>query len=225
MRIIFQILFIPVILVSVFFALFAYYILKNKNVYVILKGCTTLLIALFCAASYLVHRSGYTLFITPLFIGLVFSVAGDVIIFFKKSLCFIIALLCFTCTHIAYTLCFLFYANFSLIDIGTGIAILLIGLLFYKYFFPRLKKLKIPVAAYVIIISLMIWRALSTLYNSSLSITQGIFIVTGSILFYVSDIVLGFNMFVKPVKKFVLINLTLYYLGQFFIALSCYYFT
>ncbi|MBN2536591.1 MAG: lysoplasmalogenase [Spirochaetales bacterium] len=225
MGILFQIIFIPPICISCALAFFAYYILKNKIVYAVFKGLTTLLVIVFCAASFFIYKNnGFTLFITLLLTGIVFSLAGDIIILGRKNPYFITALICFVCTHIAYTLCFITYTHFSFIDIGTGIIIWLLGLYLYKYFYPRLKKLKIPVAIYIIVITFMVWRALSTLYSGRLSIIQGIFIATGSILFYISDITIGINMFIKSIKKFVLINLSLYYLGQLFIILSCYYF-
>ncbi|MBN2443718.1 MAG: lysoplasmalogenase [Spirochaetales bacterium] len=225
---IFLIIFIPLIGISGFITLFSFYSLKNNIVFVIFKGFTTLLIALLCSGAYFLYgtmHSPYFLYITLIFLGLIFSLAGDIIIFFKKNPFFLIALASFACTHIAYAISFLFYSQFSLMDIGTSIVIISIGLIIYFYFSRHLKKLKIPVIFYLVIISFMAWRAVSTLFGHRLTLIQGLFIAGGSILFYISDIILGMNMFVKPIRKFHLKNLSLYYCGQLFIALSCYFFT
>ena len=223
----FQIVFIPLIGISGCVTISAFYLLKNKITYLIFKGITTLLILLFCAASFFIYNNdgmNYTLFITLIAVGLLFSLAGDITIFFKKNTFFLIALMCFICTHCIYAACFILFSDFSLIDIGTGIIIWSFCLILYLYFSRHLGKLKIPVVIYMIIITFMVWRAFSTLFSERITLVQGIFISTGSVLFYVSDIFLAMNMFVKPVKRFHLKNLTLYYLGQLFIALSCYYF-
>jgi uncharacterized membrane protein YhhN len=206
-------------------ALYVYYSLKKKHLYVFFKTLTTLLITLFCGASYVLYRhTDNSLFITLIITGLIFSIAGDLIICIRKNIFFLTALLCFICTHVIYTVCFFLYAPFLPVDVITGIIFSLSGILIYRYFRPHLKKLKIPVAVYIIFITCMLWRASVTVYSTRLSLIQGIFIAAGSVLFYLSDIVLGINMFIKPIKKFVLINLTLYYMGQLFIVLSCYYF-
>jgi len=76
---------------------------------------------------------------------------------------------------------------------------------------PRLER---PVAAYGMLITLMLLSALLTLNNDTWKVFAAVLVAVGAILFYFSDIILAWNKFVDPIKHGRLANMILYHLGQ-----------
>ena len=69
---------------------------------------------------------------------------------------------------------------------------------FYTLIQPNLGPLKGPVIGYIVIISAMVSRALSTLASPAFSDTQALMVSAGAALFYFSDVILAANQFWKP---------------------------
>jgi len=88
---------------------------------------------------------------------------------------------------------------------------------------PKLGKMRVPVIAYIVVISAMVSRAASTLNSPVFKKSQALMIVAGAVLFYISDVILAANRFWKP-WKYDRISLAFYYSGQLFIALAGSYF-
>jgi uncharacterized membrane protein YhhN len=109
--------------------------------------------------------------------------------------------------------------GFTRPDFWVGIPLLLLVVLFYLRFRPKLGKLKIPVILYMLVISFMVNRAISAFFGNYFTGRQTWLISTGAVLFYLSDIFLAWNRFVRPFP-YRRINLILYYTGQVLIALS-----
>lgn len=78
--------------------------------------------------------------------------------------------------------------------------------------------LRIPVIAYIAVISCMVTLAMSTQGTPG-----GRVLVWGAILFYVSDLFVARGRFVSPGPENALIGLPLYYAGQLFLAASIAY--
>lgn len=148
--------------------------------------------------------------------GLVFSVAGDIFLVLPRSR-FLAGLGSFFVAHLLYT------AAFSLRSAGFGpaeglmaLALLAVGLLF----FGRLQRgvlreggraMLWPVGLYIAAISVMVLMAASTQHPS---------LVVGSLLFFLSDAILAWNRFVRPLSLADLGVMSTYFAAQYLIAIS-----
>ena len=77
------------------------------------------------------------------------------------------------------------------------------------------NKLIMPVLVYGTVISVMLYAAISTVYNPLWKTEAALFVSLGAFLFCASDAILAWNKFVAPIKNNRVLNITLYYLGQF----------
>jgi len=94
----------------------------------------------------------------------------------------------------------------------------------YRVLDMDLGTMKIPVLAYVLIISFMLTKALSSLYLGGITGPALGLVIGGAVLFFVSDALLALVKFQrKPARYFRAMNLTAYYLGQILLALSLYF--
>jgi alkenylglycerophosphocholine hydrolase len=75
-------------------------------------------------------------------------------------------------------------------------------------------QMRIPVAAYGVVISLMLLSAMLKFTDSSWVAVASALASLGAFLFLMSDIVLGWNKFVTPIKNGRLLNIAMYHLGQ-----------
>jgi len=166
-------------------------------------------------------------------IGLVFSLACDVILIFAAPRAFMIGLLAFLCAHLAYIAAFIHAQRaFALgsnlvVDIIAAAVLALIGGVMFSVLRPGLGKMRVPVLLYVLVISVMVHRAISIAFVYRGSLIVPLLMVFGALLFYVSDAILALNRFrmdnAMPHGR--AYNLSAYYAGQLLLALSAVYFT
>ncbi len=165
--------------------------------------------------------------------GLVFSLAGDILLILPREP-FIPALLAFLFAHVSYIIGF----NSSPPPVNwPGIILALIVMITGIQIFRRLinnmpsdlvRKLRIPLLAYTIVISLMLLSALLTLVRpeppspGSWNAYPALLVSAGALLFFLSDTSLAWNKFVKSFPYASLIVMVTYHLGQFGIILGAY---
>lgn len=191
----------------------------RKGVYVF-KPISTLLVILIAALSFLAegHRPGYTL---GLLGGLLLSLGGDVALMFKEQRsAFTIGLVLFLLAHVAYSIVFTVPNGFHAGDWASGAAIGLVAAGAFAYLRPGLGSMKVPVAAYVLVISFMVNRAVSSFFGDAFTPLQAVLISLGAVLFWLSDLFLAVDRFRVRLRSAPLIVLLLYYSGQTLIALS-----
>ena len=153
-------------------------------------------------------------------VGLLFSLVGDILLLNPSNMMFLAGLVAFLFTHI-------FYIGGLRSELAAGSAWSLILLIFIAINGIRLLRritgtmrakgengLVIPVIVYGIIISVMLYAALSTLYDPAWKSSAALFASIGAILFWFSDLILAWDKFVSPVKHGRIWNIALYYLGQ-----------
>lgn len=154
-------------------------------------------------------------------IALVLSLIGDVcLIFMASRKMFLAGLLSFLSGHVAYVVAFSSYAR---IGAGTWTALFVfssIGVIVYRWLRPNLGTMKIPVVAYILIITAMVVCAVSLFSNTGLLPHGRYLVLIGAISFYLSDIFVARNQFVIDAYINRLIGLPLYFFGQFLLALS-----
>ena len=153
-------------------------------------------------------------------LGLLLSLAGDLILLWWPETGFLPGLFAFLLTHLAYLVGFNMLPQpispWSLIlaaILALGAARVLRRILLAL----RAKghaRLVWPVAIYGGAITLMLLSALLTLSNPAWGAAASLLVSLGAFLFYLSDIVLAWNRFVTPLKHGRLLNIILYHLGQ-----------
>jgi uncharacterized membrane protein YhhN len=80
--------------------------------------------------------------------------------------------------------------------------------------------MKLPVLAYVVVITLMVIGARAVFERPDLPLTGKALIFWGAILFYLSDLLVARDQFIRKAFSNRLIGLPLYYTGQFLLAFS-----
>lgn len=153
-----------------------------------------------------------------IFVGLLFSCLGDALLIWHEKH-FVTAMIAFAIAHISYIRAFGFSRPYKWLK---GIPFYGISLVVFYFFYPGLQGILLPgVFLYVAILVSMGWRAFASvdIMENEWSWTS-LCGVIGSILFIVSDLVIGINKFVVPVPFSRIWIMTTYYSAQAFIALS-----
>jgi uncharacterized membrane protein YhhN len=148
--------------------------------------------------------------------GLVCSTAGDIFLMLPTDQ-FILGLVSFLIAHLFYISAFTYgskirHAPWALIPF------VIFGILIYVILFPYLGAMKLPVAAYILVILVMGWRAWER-WSQTAEITA-LFAFIGAVLFIISDSILALNRFREPFAVARALNLSTYFAAQCLIALS-----
>jgi len=152
-------------------------------------------------------------------LGILFSMVGDVVLISSERL-FLPGLFAFLLAHISYITGFrdeivnvtawsLILAVFIAINIGRLLR-RIVGVMRIK----GENRLVIPVILYGTVISVMLYAAMSTIFNPLWKTNASFFVSLGAFLFCASDAILAWNKFVSPIKNGRVLNIALYYLGQ-----------
>ena len=159
----------------------------------------------------------YTLFIM---MGLLFCLGGDVFLALPQDRMFLFGLVSFLLGHVCYVIGFVWIASLGKLTLtGAMVTMVLSGFVF-AWLRPHLGPMKKPVIAYILVISLMFIGAWSVLGMTHQPLMARLFVFTGAACFYISDIFVARDRFLK--NEFInrLLGLPLYYLAQFMIAFS-----
>lgn len=209
---------IPAIGIAVIFLIRAELRGKHRQTYVIKPGATLLVIfAALLSFSTPFQDNVYT---AGILAGLFFSLGGDIALMFSgNQKAFKTGLILFLLAHIIYAATFTLYGQLSSPVFFSACLLLIAGAGIYHLIRNNLGRLKIPVIAYIFIISVMVMQAVSILTASSIESFQALTVIGGAVLFYISDVILALNRFWRP-WRYNRISLAFYYGGQMLIALS-----
>jgi uncharacterized membrane protein YhhN len=198
------------------------------------KPLSTALVILVCLLSFTrssgAYDTSYTLLITG---GLCLSMVGDVLLIFQDNpRAFLAGLVAFLLAHLVYIAAFLYLQSSlelgvnGLAELVAAVGLALTGGVVYRYLSPGLGKLRLPVIMYIVAISVMVHRALAMASVYAGPATQPALMVSGALLFYLSDAILAVNKFRfdRQLPHYRLWNLSTYYAGQLLIALSASFF-
>lgn len=144
--------------------------------------------------------------------GLIFSLVGDIFLI-RQDRFFVQGLVAFLIGHICFIAAFWTQPNLL-----NGLIYLAYLVLFLSILWKHLGALKIPVFVYAAALALMSWMALSRTIENHNHHTFHAFL--GSVAFIISDSLLAFNKFKKPIPLAHLWILATYFLAQWLIALS-----
>lgn len=148
--------------------------------------------------------------------GLVLSMLGDILLIPKDKRAFLAGLISFLLGHVAYVVAF-GLRGIAGPPVGMALVpLVLVGAVVLRWLWPHLPgRMRIPVLAYVLIISAMVAMAVGTVAH-----TFDPRIMTGAVLFFLSDLFVARNRFVLPGFVNRLFGLPLYFAGQLLIAAS-----
>ncbi len=153
-------------------------------------------------------------------LGLVFCLCGDVFLALPQKKSFLFGLISFLLGHIFYIIGFFYIARKSPWTWVGSVIFLVISGWVYIRLRPNLGSMKVPVLFYVMAITVMISGAWSVLGDFYLSGLGQIMVFVGAVCFYVSDVFVARDRFLKREFTNRLIGLPLYYSGQFLLAFS-----
>ena len=154
-------------------------------------------------------------------IGLLFSLVGDVLLLFDRM--FLPGLVAFYLTHIFYLLGFkeqlLHPTAWSFILL---FLILLNGVRLLRRIAGAMRaggenQLVNPVVFYGLLISFMLYAAMSTIFDPAWTTGAAFFVSVGAFLFWISDLLLAWNRFVTPRTSGQVPIIVAYELGQIFL--------
>ena len=153
-------------------------------------------------------------------LGILLSLAGDILLMISLDRLFLPGLVAFLLAHISYILGF--RAELVIASVWSLILLLFIAvnvsrLLRRIIVAMRAKgenKLILPVIVYGTGISVMLYAAMSTTSNLAWTPLAAFLVSAGALLFMVSDVILAWMKFVAPVKNGKVWNMALYHLGQ-----------
>ncbi len=145
----------------------------------------------------------------------------DIYLIIDRRSIFLAGLIAFLGGHLWYTAAFYVTAGLNLWTAIGVAAVLIIGIMVFRWLQPHLDpRMKGPVTAYIVVISLMLTAAGSLLGENSVLPRLQIMVTVGALAFYISDIFVARNRFIKTAFLNRLLGLPLYYTGQFLLAFS-----
>jgi uncharacterized membrane protein YhhN len=202
------------ILISASLHIRAEYTGPRKHIYFFKPLTTSLIILLACYLGFAENAGFYAWMII---IGLVFSLSGDVFLMFEKY--FALGLLSFLIAHLFYIEAFTSALPISdIIYWPSLLPFMLFGVLVLAYIFSGLRKLKIPVIFYLLVIVVMGWQATNHWLSFPSLLSLGA--AAGAFIFMISDSLIAINRFKTPVKHARFWIMSTYYFAQWLIALS-----
>ncbi len=149
-------------------------------------------------------------------LALVFSLLGDIFLMFPKRL-FLAGLVSFLLAHV----CYIVGLNREPLEFQTGLLLLLVLLAVVDYILfsrlsraPACRKLRIPIALYIMVLSLMAFSALACLARPLWTGAAAGFVALGGVLFMFSDALLAYNRFICPTSHGHLVVMASYHLAQ-----------
>jgi uncharacterized membrane protein YhhN len=196
--------------------------LKLASATFIFKCLSSLLFIATAVSSYKKNPSNKKFFALMLS-GLVFSFGGDVFLALDSITInfFAIGVVSFSIGHIMYSLGYSSMNKISLKDIFVFLCFFIPTILTIQLGNFEFKGMKNMIIFYAVIISFMVGKSLSMVKFYSISKKPVLLMISGSVLFFVSDCVLLFSLFYPNASSALrAVNLTLYYLGQGLLALS-----
>lgn len=210
-------LLILLIATSAFFTILATFFEQTQLIYIFKPLTTTLILMIALFASDPI-TDGYK---TLIIVGLLFSLGGDVALMLPNDK-FVEGLASFFIAHVFYILAFSTTGTRSMLaEVLIPVALGGIGVLGFVW--TEIEgRLKAPVLAYVTVIVMMTWMAITRAIGTEDTDLQNLAILAavGAVLFMISDAVLAINRFKLSFRFAEPIVLSTYFAAQTLIALS-----
>ena len=152
--------------------------------------------------------------------GLICCLAGDVFLALPQDRMFRMGLVSFLLGHVFYVISFFHVADVSQWTWIGGMAALSVSAVVFYWLRPHLGDMLLPVVAYIVVITAMLVGAWTVLGDSGLNYPGRLLVFIGAVSFYLSDLFVARDRFLKTEFTNRLIGLPMYYFGQFLLAFS-----
>ncbi len=153
-------------------------------------------------------------------LGLMFSLLGDIVLLYPHRGMFLSGLIFFLLVHVCYILGFHEqFLNPSAWSMVVLVVILLNGVRLLRRIATAVREqglngLVYPIIIYGLVISFMLYAAMSTISDPDWKIGAAFLVSVGAFLFWLSDLMLSWNKFVTPLKGGRIPVIITYQLGQ-----------
>lgn len=153
-------------------------------------------------------------------LGILFSLLGDVLLMLSLERMFVVGLGAFLLAHFSYIMGF--QKQLAAASLGSLLLIVILGVSGVRVMrrivgAMRAKgqnRLILPVVLYSAVITVMLFAAMTTIFDPAWTTGAAFLVSAGAFFFYLSDIILAWNRFVSPIQNGRLINIGLYHMGQ-----------
>lgn len=153
---------------------------------------------------------------SALFAGLVLAACGDVLLIPKDRRAFLAGLVSFLLGHVAYCAAFAMRGLDLGWTLGAGAASAMIAVPVLRWLWPHVEpKMRVPVACYVLVITAMVALAFGTW-----AARGDARILVGAVGFYLSDLAVARERFVRTSFNNRLWGLPLYFGAQLVLAMT-----
>jgi alkenylglycerophosphocholine/alkenylglycerophosphoethanolamine hydrolase len=149
--------------------------------------------------------------------GLVLSALGDVLLEASPAL-FLPGLVAFLLAHVAYVIAYL--GRTSRFQLMRLVPVALFSGAAFHLLEPHLGAMRGPVIAYMVVISIMLWRAMAQIGADGTGGLRPWLATIGAWMFAISDLMVAWSRFVDPEASMQVPLLLLYWAGQTAIASS-----
>lgn len=185
---------------------------KQKFIHYAFKPLTMVLIISLAWERTLSSPSSYGYLVIS---GLCLSLLGDIFLMLPKNR-FRPGLVAFLAAHVLYI--FALSQGIQLRSYFVLVPLLLLGAIIYAVIFKNIRRLRVPVLVYVLVLSLLAWVAV----NRYLTFADqaSLLVMLGGLLFFVSDSALAVNRFRKKFWLAEILILSAYFAAQLCFALS-----
>lgn len=162
----------------------------------------------------LLHRSGTGAFSSWVIAALVLSALGDVLLIPRDKRAFLAGLVSFLCGHLMYAGAFLARGVAWSVAGIAAVPMAVLAVVVGKWLLPSVEpKMKVPVLAYMGVISVMVSLAVGSHFS-----TENVLALGGAVAFYCSDLSVARDRFVKTEFMNRAWGLPLYYGAQLLFA-------
>jgi len=192
---------------------------ESKEIHKKILPVKTTISLLFVLAA-LVQPKPVPVYFAWLLPGLIFCLGGDVFLALPQKKMFFLGLVSFLVGHIFYVICFFYTAPPTVWAILGAFPVPIASFLIFLRLKPHLGDMTIPVLFYIVVITVMVCGAFSLFLEPGLGLTGRILALCGAICFYVSDLFVARDRFVKKGAVNRIVGLPLYFGGQFMLAFS-----
>tara|TARA_R110002050_G_scaffold299864_1_gene466648 strand:- start:401 stop:1201 length:801 start_codon:yes stop_codon:yes gene_type:complete len=162
--------------------------------------------------------------------GLVLGLVGDIFLAIDAKSCFVLGLISFLLGHLMYVVAFAFLVEISPVTVMQQVVdpmvmalqciLVVSSIIIFVGLSPYLGDLKPYVVVYIFVITCMVGAAIYVFFDAHYFWEGRLFILVGSISFYISDIFVASNKFLGRSFMNRAFTLPAYYFGQFLIAFS-----
>jgi uncharacterized membrane protein YhhN len=152
--------------------------------------------------------------------GLILCLAGDVLLALPQEKAFTLGLFAFLLGHVVYIGAFLELVGVKELFSILPFVFVASSILVFLWLRPHLGRMTLPVVLYILAITVMGMAACAVYLKPALGASGRIAILIGAVCFYISDVFVARERFVKGAYLNRLLGLPLYYGGQFLLAFS-----